>query len=57
MVQISSAADACDAFVDSFEEARQRPGGARLVDFLPPRDHPQFHAVAAELIRVDMEYS
>ena len=51
------AAAAIDALVDAYEDARQRQGAAQLTDFLPPPNHPEYLAVAAELIRVDMEYS
>jgi len=51
------AADDLDPFVESFERQHGRTGAADLADFLPPRDHPLFGRVLAELVRVDMEYS
>ncbi|MAT73375.1 MAG: hypothetical protein CMJ58_28155 [Planctomycetaceae bacterium] len=52
-----AAADAIDDIVEAFEQARHGDGATRLTDFLPPPSHPEFRAIAAELIRVDMEYS
>jgi serine/threonine protein kinase/tetratricopeptide (TPR) repeat protein len=51
------AADELDAFVEAFERQYGRGGAADVADYLPPRDHPLYGRVLAELVRVDLEYS
>ena len=34
-------------------QAQARDGTADLADYLPPADHPLYHSVARELIRVE----
>ena len=45
-----------DAIVESYELAQQAHGSARLEDFLPVPDHPEYARIVCELIRVDLEY-
>jgi serine/threonine protein kinase/tetratricopeptide (TPR) repeat protein len=45
-----------DPFIEAYEEAQARDGGADLADFLPDPSHPLFAAVLCELVRVDLEY-
>ncbi|OWK36829.1 serine/threonine-protein kinase [Fimbriiglobus ruber] len=42
--------------VDAFEDARARDPNADIATFLPSPDHPDYVAIAAELIRVDLDY-
>lgn len=46
-----------DRYVETFEEAYAADASVRYLDFLPSPDDGHFVAIAAELIRVDMEYS
>ena len=46
-----------DDFVEAYESARDAEALTNFVDFLPNTDHPLYQSVAAEVIRVDMEYS
>ncbi len=46
-----------DEFVEAYESARELEGQTNFVDFLPSPDHDFYRPVAAEVIRVDMEYS
>lgn len=46
-----------DEFVEAYESARELDDQAHFVDFLPSPDHDLYQLVAAEVIRVDMEYS
>jgi eukaryotic-like serine/threonine-protein kinase len=41
--------------VAAFEAAWSEGGRAELARFLPPRDHPEFPRILAELVRVDLE--
>ncbi|MGI9456030.1 MAG: hypothetical protein ACR2NU_05675, partial [Aeoliella sp.] len=43
--------------VDRFEDARRESLDSDLEDYLPDSEHPLFSEVAAELVRVDLEYS
>ena len=43
--------------IDAFEAARRRTKHIEMVDFIPKPSHPLHREVAAELIRVDLEYS
>jgi serine/threonine protein kinase/Flp pilus assembly protein TadD len=43
--------------IDSFEAVRREESGVNLADFFPESTHPLRREVAAELIRVDLEYS
>jgi serine/threonine protein kinase/Tfp pilus assembly protein PilF len=45
-----------DVFVEAYESALAADGHADLGHFLPPADHPLYHAVLLELVRVDMEF-
>jgi len=42
--------------IDQFEDARRESLEHSLEEFLPPTDHPLYNEVAAELVRVDLEY-
>ncbi len=46
-----------DDFVEAYESARELEAQANFVDFLPSPDSKLYQSVAAEVIRVDMEYS
>ncbi|MCA1686884.1 MAG: hypothetical protein LC745_13125, partial [Planctomycetia bacterium] len=43
-------------FVEAYESAQARDGGAELDDFAPPPAHPERLAILCELVRVDLEY-
>ena len=42
--------------VECYEHTRAETGAADISQFAPPTDHPHYHQVVAELIRVDLEY-
>ncbi len=44
-----------DHCIDAFEEARQIDSDIDLANFLPPKEHPRYLSLLAELIRVEME--
>ncbi|MCA9239478.1 MAG: protein kinase [Planctomycetales bacterium] len=44
-----------DAYVEAFEDASDALGPDSLALFLPGREHPCFAAIAAEMVRVDLE--
>ncbi|NOZ39556.1 MAG: protein kinase [Planctomycetes bacterium] len=46
-----------DEFVEAYESACELQGQTNFVDFLPSPDHEFYRSVAAEVIRVDMEFS
>src|SRR5204863_301652 len=43
-------------FIDQFEEAWQSRGPVPIEKYLPPRNHPHYQSVLAEMIRVELEY-
>ena len=43
-------------YVEAYESAQARDGGAELDDFAPPPGHPERLAILCELVRVDLEY-
>jgi len=45
-----------DEFIQAFESARARDEQIDLTAFLPSPEHPLYHRVLRELIRVDLEY-
>ncbi len=53
---MESAAQLYD-FIEAYESAQERDGGADLAAFLPPRDHLLYDSVLRELVRVDLEYA
>lgn len=42
-------------YVEAFEEDRRAVGPRAVSDYLPSETHPDFAAIAAELVRVDLE--
>lgn len=46
-----------EEMIDRFEAARQESSHVDVADYFPARHHPQFDALALELLRVDMEYA
>jgi hypothetical protein len=46
-----------DPFIEAFERAHARDGGADLADFLPEPGHPHYLSVLRELVRADLEYA
>jgi serine/threonine protein kinase/tetratricopeptide (TPR) repeat protein len=46
-----------DPFIEAFEQAYARDGGADLAAFLPEPGHPHYLAVLRELVRADIEYT
>lgn len=51
-----AAIDDLEIQVERYESARVGQGRVEIESFLPDRDHPQYAEIAAELIRVDLEY-
>jgi hypothetical protein len=45
-----------DDFIRAYEAAQAQAGQADLMAFLPNPDHPLYHQVLCELVRVDLEY-
>ena len=54
---IESLRDPVEERVELFEAAWQQQGHARIESFLPARSDPDYHEVALELMRVDLEHS
>ncbi|RPI89476.1 MAG: serine/threonine protein kinase, partial [Planctomycetaceae bacterium] len=48
--------DDLEACIERYEAARAEHSTATIEAFLPPAEHPQYAEIAAELIRVDLEY-
>jgi hypothetical protein len=40
-----------DSIVDAYETAQSNAGSARVEEFAPPRNHPQYGEIVAELCR------
>lgn len=49
------AADDLDSYLEAFESDQHALGPDSLAVYLPAADHPQFCAIAAEMVRVDLE--
>ncbi len=54
---ISLSLSRVDEFVEAYESAHEKGENPHFVDFLPGPTHDLYRTVAAEVIRVDMEYS
>lgn len=48
---------ALETFVEAYEEAHRERGVADARPFLPPPDHPLYHEIGVELLRIDLEFS
>jgi serine/threonine protein kinase/tetratricopeptide (TPR) repeat protein len=55
MIEARDATADLESFVEAFECARVEAQGARVEDFLPPREHRQYFEIVAELLRIDLE--